>query len=227
MVEFVDKEINEALNNELEAEESSSSKIKKAIYGDPEGKIRTFAIISADNPPIYFRDKVESSNKERRKDLEEILASPEKRDQILSGLLGEGKYQYIKQRGQYGSSERSYFIINLSLSAAKYLAGRVFQESFIFGAKTDNQVIIDYYETDGRSYPQIHYDKKDTATGIDLKAAADDFYSKRGEFKYSFHFPSFEEVEIIPCKDKVVFESSMAEGNSLRSQWVARNKIYK
>lgn len=65
-MELVDKKINDELNKELEANESKLTHIKKAIYGDKTGKIKTFAIISADNPMGESVNSIENNISRKR-----------------------------------------------------------------------------------------------------------------------------------------------------------------
>ena len=121
-------------------EENSSTRVKSALFNRG-NKIRTFAILTAENPLG-----------ERQ--------SPEKNNEDMRSLKKELKtlhLNYIKVLGMYGNKEHSVMIVNLSYDDAENLAGMFLQDSFIFG--DDNG--IRYYKIDvmiiEKKYPV--YDK--------------------------------------------------------------------
>ena len=193
-MEFIEKDINEQLNKELEAAEGRLTHIKKAIYGDKTGKIKTFAIISPDNP----KEKIKST-------------------------LDAGRYQYILQEGKYGNKGQNFFIFNISLNSAKSLSTIFAQESFIFGEQTSSGVKVYYYETSKDEYKKsgkTDYKLITSSSGVDVLDTASNFYSKVKGFKYSFDF----DFETTPSSDIEALESSVDDRYTGKSQYYSRIK---
>lgn len=209
-MEFIDKKINDALNKELEATEGSLTRVKRAIYGDSKGRIRTFAIISPDNP--MGKKATPQENNKARKEFKDTLRA--------------GYYQYTPIKGQYNDPEQSYFIFNISFKGAEYLAKTFKQESFIFGQQLNNESKIFYYQTDRDSYEKegkIDYNQSCLSKGVNLMDTAKDMFSKKNGFKYSFDF-DFDNMEFLPSSNQQAFEQSLDDRYSGKSQYYARIK---
>lgn len=219
-MEFVEKNINEQLNKELEATEGRLTHIKKAIYGDKTGKIKTFAIISPDNP-MGESARPEENNVSRKR-MKNYLGKGFGKDKFKS-TLDVGRYQYILQEGKFGNKEQSFFIFNISLNSAKSLSTHFSQESFIFGEQTSSGVKVYYYETSKDEYEKtgkIDYKLITSSSGVNLLDTASDFYSKVKGFKYSFDFA----FETIPSSDLEALESSVDDRYTGKSQYYSRIK---
>ena len=118
-MELLEKNINDVLNKEIEATEGRLTHIKKAIYGDKTGKIKTFAIISPNNP--MGESARPEENSASRKRTNGHLGKGWGKEKFKS-TLDAGRYQYILQEGKYGDREQSFFIFNISLNSAKSLS---------------------------------------------------------------------------------------------------------
>lgn len=96
---------------------------------------------------------------------------------------------YIEIKGKFISRERSFMLYNISLSDAEFLNTEFNQLSFIFGTSSlEKGIDVSYYEWNGKSYIE-KYKVNNVTDAKDFE----DFYSKHGEFKWSFPFP-FEEA---------------------------------
>lgn len=207
---------------EIVAVENKLTRIKRAIYGDPTGRIRTFAILSADNPMGKKADP--QDNNINRKRIKSILKDP---TQSLEETLNAGSYQYVIQEGHYGDKEQSFFIFNISLNGAISLATRFKQESFIWGKYEDGVAKISLYGVDKDLYDRtgdFGYSEELTSKGTNLLDEAEDFYSKVKGFKYSFDFNS---LDFIPSGDQVAFEQSLNDDYSGKTQYFSRIKSQK
>ena len=153
---------------------NSNTRVKKALFGDITGKIKTFAILSPENP---MGMKISS-------------AENNKRIKQLKQYLKEMNIQYIPIEGSYGSIEHSFLLINLALSDAEFLAKKFEQESFFYGKTTEVDVESDdrhtastfgYYEiSDGKTYRLLEESNK-----IENMQDAEDFFSRHGDYKWS------------------------------------------
>lgn len=171
---------------ELEAIAESIG-MKKLMEGNPREKflrklidrtnVHQFVIITSMNP--HFPDAV---------------AGGEDTDQPLEALkeyLRRGHFGWIPIRGQYGESERSFMIPNLTKEEGEDIARRFGQESFIFGHKTDTGFTYEFWKTkDGQSYYLM--DAKDMYNRDD---SSEDFYSThKSGVKFSMPFKFDEAV---------------------------------
>ena len=130
MIEFVDKEVNEALNNELEAYEmATTSRLYKRLTDD-----KTCAIISP-----YREEYSEAKNKERMVQLKADVRN-----------LGLGFNQFISRWVKDGVAydEQSLLIPNISEEVAILLGSRYNQDSIIFkDSKSCREICITPFET--------------------------------------------------------------------------------
>lgn len=213
----------------VELNENSLTRVKKAIYGDPTGKIQSFAIISADNHQAKKMPSRENKKwRERMKGIFGKELKDVKDNEWLDSVdkaLRDSHYQYIQATGQYGSAERSFIIVNIPLSSAKEISDLFKQESFIWGKYNEKNGKVDvyFYRTETYSGSES-YTEFDKATGIDLKSKDFDNFTQRNGFKFSFHFPTFE--ELIPCNNPKAFEESMEEDRSAKSKLLCRAIAY-
>ncbi|WP_300924646.1 hypothetical protein [uncultured Clostridium sp.] len=221
--------------NELE-ESNRYRRLKRALFGDPSGKIRTFAIISPENPVGIFGqeewDKIKQAeksdfNKQNSKELKQKLSKVKAIRDDGDKAIGYGGYDYIKIKGKYGASEQSYLILNLTLEDAKCIARCYGQESFFFAKVSKNPNIepsaIAYYKTTNqcRSYRLVEITRT-----ISDESDAEDFFSKYG-IKFRINMQEFGDA-VTPIKNNGMFEESftrptyMLRGSARRS---ARQEI--
>lgn len=161
----------------LNINEIPSKEVKNALLGDTTGKIKTFAILSAENPMDIPLNMTE--NKERI-------------DKFKSYMINLG-LQYIKITGMYNHKENSFVIYNISYNDALFLASKFAQKSFFF-AKNDFPAVITYYETSFKLkakddiktliVPKNTYREIETSREIVNKKDANNFFSRYGDFKY-------------------------------------------
>ena len=199
------------------------NEVKRALFGDYKHKIKTFAILTAENPMGNSLSPQENN----------------KRTEALKNMCEKAGYKYIPIKGffdvgdtrvsniNYGDNkyskktnrrrpEHSFLIINLTLSEAKYLAEKFEQLSFFFGENywgyspnnkvdtdTETQSLdrhtssaISYYE---RKNENSNYRLIETSKRIDNAKDFDNFFSKYKDFDYSIYLKIFnEEYENIP-----------------------------
>lgn len=149
-------------------DENSSTQVKKAIFGDYTGKIKTFCTMTPENPQGEYVG-AETNNK--------LLAK-------FKDYLKSANIKYTKIGGKFGSEEHSFMLYNISLSDAINLSTMFNQQSFIFGkSSVEDGVDVSYYEWDGNTYKVI-----DTVKNVTNASHFDDFYSRHGNFKYQFPF---------------------------------------
>lgn len=204
-------------------EKSSVGKVKSALFGDRRDVIKTFAIISAENPNAKRASDIENRQHDNRmrKDIEAIRYSNTS-DELIKATK-KLNLQYIKIKGKFGNEENSFMIINLSFDDALYLAGKYSQKSFFFGRcgykrGEDGKAIpdnahISYYETknNGKTYDLI-----ETSNTIDTVEDADDFFSKYGDFKWSIWLKYFNEnFSIKSITNQYFFDESLNDENTM------------
>ena len=206
-------------------------RLKRALFGDPSGKLRTFAIISPDNPiGVYgeqdWKDIPEAErvkfNKDNRKELQQTLSKEDAKKRDGNKAMGYGGFDYIKIKGSYGEKETSYLILNLTLDDAKVVARNYGQESFFFAnvSRDPNKEpsTLAYYKT----YNQCKsYKLVEITNTITDESQANDFFSKYG-MKFRINMAEFGDA-VTPIKNNGMFEESftrttfMARGNARRS----------
>ena len=177
--------------------ENSSTRLKKALFGDITGKISTFALLTAENP-LGKEISAEENNK-RTKRLKEYCKK-----------LG---IQYVPVEGSFGNIEHSLMLFNLAQKDAEFLAKKFGQLSFFFG-KTANVIgtedrntssTIAYYATDDGGKTYVLKEKSDR---IKDEKDAEDFFSRHGDFKFSINMDIFNE-EFVPMKDERSIDDSL------------------
>lgn len=178
-------------------------RLNRALFGDETGKIRTFAIISGQNPFGKKASNEENSNS----------------DKDFKRALAVGRFVYTPLKGHYGNSEKSYIIFNLALNDAKTLARNYKQESFFFGKASTDGSTIGYFIThnNGDTYEEVEQSRT-----ITYENEAEDFFSKFG-FKFRINMREF--GDIVPeITDPVNFEESLNEDRTFMSRARYRNK---
>lgn len=214
-------------NNKFKLVETNKyRRVKRALFGDTTGKIKSFAIISVQNP-LGWKNSNEEEFKTKYLKWTEDKAKYNKvaMDQIESSILlhkieatGEqslkyGGFKYVSIYGSYGDKERSYIIFNLALADAKTIARDFGQESFFYAKVNKEESIIGYYLTKNacKSYELIEV----TKTVSDEKDA-EDFFSKYG-FKFRINMREFGDA-VPEITDQVAFEESLDENRTFMSR---------
>lgn len=182
------------IESDFEESNNRFKRVKNALFGDTSGKIKTFAIISPENPM-----GISYSRKENEKRLIQF-----KND------LRFGSYSYTQIKGRYGNIEHSFIIVNIRLQDAKAYASAFRQESFFFGQVTPNGSIISYYKTPWDKEKAMNernlkitmpYNLIETSDKIIDAETENDFYSKFG-IKFRIDMNCFnEKLDYINEKD--------------------------
>ena len=214
-------------------EKAPTAKIKSALFGDRRGLIKTFAVLSAENP---LGEKLpDEENKQRKNRLRREIEAKRKEhadgvdwhkplmhrptidiNDIESVMRGYGMH-YVPVEGKFGNKERSFFVINISFEDAENLSRSYRQRSFFFGececAKDENgefapvSATISYYQTDAdENTPteEIEYYFVEKSKRIDDRTQADDFFSKYGGLKWQFYMKYFNEDLYTDCSEELV-----------------------
>lgn len=189
-------------------EENSSTRVKSALFNRG-NNIRTFAILTAENP-LGKRQLPEKNNEDMKR---------------LKKELKTLHLNYIKVLGMYGNKEHSVMIVNLSYDDAENLAGMFLQDSFIFGDENG----IRYYKIDRPLYKktgEVKYDLLETSNRVDTLQDADDYFTQHGDFKFSVYYDMLNENLEKPF-DEDYFEYSIQEGRTSRSRTESRILAFK
>jgi hypothetical protein len=190
----------------LQIYENPNSRVKQALFGDSSGKIRTFAVLSAENP-MGMKNSASENNKNTAE---------------LKSKLKELGVQYVPIEGKYGNIEHSFMLFNIAREDAQYLAEWFEQESFFFGINGSPATLI-YYET-SESDPS-KYRKVEESKNITNESDADDFFSRHGDFKFKFDLDYFKEsVKVIASKiiNEDALEKSIQEDRTMKSRFIHR-----
>lgn len=193
-------------------------KVQRSLYGDPTGKIRTFAIMSPENPigaignndnlnwaedyVKYLRDSYKYDPKkfesQGRKAIEAIIRK------TGDAGLRIGGYKYIPISGYYGEREHSMIIFNLSLRDAKMLAHDYGQESFFFGNVFPTYSDIAYFKTENHCHT---YELVEVSRTVTNETDANQYFSKFGT-KFRINMKAFDD-DIPEITNISAFESAL------------------
>lgn len=202
-VNYIDNLQERIANGEL-TEGTKAHKVKRAVYGDHRGIIKTFAIITAENPVFENGKRIPDEDKDN---------SSETNNRRMKRLLGELKsmrLEYTRIGGMYGARERSLVVYNPSLTEILEIANEYGQESFFFGRQYEDEdgrySTISYYATDnGKTYAKVEESRR-----IDNKQDFDDFFSKVGDFKFSIYMDVFND-DLEPVYSMTMLEGSVED----------------
>lgn len=193
--------------NKIEENSNRYRRLKRALFGDDTGKIRTFAILTSENPMAEV--STPADNKKALDDLKKTLR--------ILGLT------YTPIKGSYITKENSFVIFNCSLSDAKALAGKYKQESFFWGkTNADSNSEIGYYKTknNGITYPLV-----EVSDVITYEDDATDFFSKFG-IKFKINMREFGD-DVPTVKNQEDFEESLNEKRTPMSRASHRRDAYR
>lgn len=166
--------------------------------------IRTFGILSAENPDSVQASKRSNYNNMKR----------------LAKTLKNGNYVFVKQDGHLENIELSYFIFNISLDVLSKLAGKYEQTSFFYcqivNEDGKNKVDSSYYQktdvtkpVDAKTNP---YQVIESTTEYVDASGFDDYYPEIGKrFKYSIPLKCFEDVNRKINENLMLFENLTPE----------------
>lgn len=153
----------------------------QAIGGENAKNIKTFAILTAQNPSS--QSATSSFNKKANKS--------------LISLVKAAGYVTIPVRGHFsGNDENSFLIVNIPFKVARNYAGSYDQTSFCYGEGG----IVEYWakENDKEPYDSVRnpYVKLDEISGYNkLDKDTDDNYTLIGKsFKFTFPFGIFDSI---------------------------------
>lgn len=220
------------VNSSLE-EGNKFRRMNRTLFGGRDGKIKTFAIISTENPLGWknsdeqeFKGKYLAWTKDKSKyNKEQILNAKE--DFLIKQItrtgddtLKYGAFSYVPIKGSYGDKEKSFFIFNIPFEDAKEIARNYGQESFFFGMVKDGEMQVAYYETDDACKT---YHRKEISNTITNEKDAEDFFSKYG-VKYRINLNYFGD-DVVPLDNEWGFEEELKEPSTFRSRARARRKI--
>ena len=192
--------------NKLDENSNRFRRLRRALFGDDTGKIKTFAILSPENPM-----GIEATSEENTRALNEL-----KKTLRILGLT------YTPIRGSYGNKENSFAIFNCSLTDAKKLAGTYKQESFFWGkTSTGSNSRIGYYKTEngGATYSLV-----EVSDVITYEDEATDFFSKFG-IKFRINMREIGE-EVPEIENQGEFEESLNEKRTFMSRVLHRRNSY-
>ncbi len=196
-------------------ETSRRQKAQAAIMGKNR-KVKTLAIISAQNPMGMEASKEYNDNAQR-----ELIEN-----------LENGKYRYFVTKGLYGSPEISVIVYNISLKDTIHMCYTFNQESVIFVDMTDgNKISYQYWEGDDHySKLKKQYEESTIVDATDDK----DFYTQISR-KFKFRIPFFEDLirynsELIECSklhnniDELISET-LSDNRTGYSKYTNRGRL--
>lgn len=192
--------------------ENKATRLKRALYGDATGKIKTFAILTAENPSAKQYSAEENN----------------KRTERLKQLFKQSGIQYISIQGFYGRKEHSFICFNLTLDEAKRLCYLNYdapldewQESFFYGKVNEDGVEISYYHLNNDKYELV-----ETSDKVDNANDFDNFFSRYHEFKFSIWMKVFNE-DLLPIYNEQDLDRALEEGGNGIDRIYHRKKAYR
>lgn len=226
----------------LDENSNNYRRVRGIFSQSPYNKVKTFAIISPENPLGWknadeeeFIDKYMKYSEAKGKYNAEALQSlkdelrynPQK---FADGIEKTGNkalqisgLTYAKIKGKYGDRENSFIIFNLALADAKAIARNYGQESFFFGRITESgdKYQIGYWETSNACKTYNLVEVTETISIEDKNA--EDFFSKYGaKFRINLNYFGDELPEIT---NQELFDESLNEELTFMSRASKRRKL--
>lgn len=207
-------------------------RVNKVLFGDKTGNIKTFCVLSVENP-LGWKASTEEEFKKKFVQWfnDKKLYNEQSIQSIKSSVLlhiieqnGETALRYsganyVPLKGKYnGASEKSFMIFNITLDDSKQIAQDYGQESFFFGKVNSNEnAVIGYYVTHNacKTYNLIEVNNK-----IENMKNAIDMFSKYG-FKFKFSFKALGDA-VEPIMNNDEFEASLNEDSTFMSRAMHR-----
>ena len=210
-------------------ERAPTGKVKSALFGDKRHLIKTFAVLTAENP--MGKKLPDEENRMRNKQLRRDIEKKRDADLKQSGLSKEDYFrrlhvQYIPIKGKFENDENSYIVLNLSFEDAKYLADVFNQMSFFFGEHLeDGKIVVSYYE---RKNPDEDFKFIESTERIDDAKDFDDFFSKYNGLKWSFYLKYFNEsFKPLEVFNEELLNRGLDDSYTPRGRAMYRNMAYK
>lgn len=210
-------------------ERASTGKVRSALFGDKRHLIKTFAVLTAENPMGKKLSDIE--NRQRNKRLRKGIEDDRRVNMEKSGLSKEDFFrklhvQYIPIQGKFGNDEHSYIVINLSLEDAKKYSELFGQMSFFFGEHTkDDKIIVSYYE---RAKEEDDFELIEKTERIDNAQDFDDFFSKYNGLKWSFYLNYFNEgYNLREIINEDFLNKSLDDSYTMMGRALYRRRAYK
>lgn len=167
---------------------SDTSRRQKAVtmFKGGNGRVKTFAIISVENPMSKTFSREENN----------------KRDEKFKEELRGGNYSYNMQKGWYERKENSFMVFNISLDSAYYFSQKYAQESFFYCEFDEKGLRFDLYSCayngskerylETLDYHSIKYKLVESSYEFTTDG---EYYTAIGRnFKFSIKMKVFEEV---------------------------------
>ena len=226
----------------LEENSNNLDGVRGIVTQSPNSKIRTFAIISPENPLgwknatadefaekyLKYTQAKGKYNAEAYQELKDKLKfNPEKYTEKIENTGNKGLQisglTYAKIKGKYGDRENSFIIFNLTLSDAKDIAHDFGQESFFFGKLTESgdKYQIGYWETSNSCQTYELIEVTETVSIEDKEA--EDFFSKYG-LKFRINMKQFGD-ELPDITNQELFDESLDEDRTFMSRARVRSKM--
>lgn len=134
-------------------ETSLKSKAIKLFKNPDQSKIKTFVILTGENPDI--KKLTPKENKIQNQKLKDNLKNLCTVDKAINSI----QYPYYKIKGCYENNiEHSFLIFNITFEDARYIAATSHQESFIFGRNNNGELTFEFWQnkyTDGTKYSYV------------------------------------------------------------------------
>lgn len=225
--------LEEVTTNKPLEEGNKFRRMNRTLFGNRDNKIKTFAIISPENP-LGWKDTDEEEFKQKylawTKDKSGYNKAQVKDAKVkfLANQIGRtgrdtlkyGAFSYVPIKGSYGDKEKSFFIFNIPFVDAKTIARNYGQESFFFGMVKNGEMQVAYYETKDACKT---YHRVEISNTITNEKDAQDFFSKYG-VKYRINLNYFGD-DVVPLDNEWGFEEDLKEPSTFMSRARARRKV--
>lgn len=231
---------------------NEKNEVKRALFGDYRHKIKTFAIMTAENP--MGKHLTPEENNKRTEQLLTLLKKLHIQFVPIQGMFeieenpndrkNYGDTRYGKKANGAKRPEHSFILINPSFDEVAGLSTKFEQLSFFFGENmwsagvssdsdvTDNDVenvdrhtssVIGYYETRKVGDP---YKLIEKTRKIDSAEDFDNFFSRHGSFKYSIYLKLFNESydDINEILDYPMLDEALADARTTKHR--ARSRVF-
>ena len=215
-------------------------RVKNALFGDKSGKIKSFAILSVENPLGYkystdeeFQKKFNLWSQNKSKYNRDMTTTVKKDflkrqiEQTGEDTMKYGSFSYVQIKGMYDYHEKSFIVFNISYADAEAIARNYGQESFFFGKTSFTsdgtpKSNIAYYKTDNccQTYKLVEI----TDTVVTL-ADAQNYFSKYG-VQWRIAMGEFGD-DVTPIENDGAFQESLDEDRPFMSRASHRRASYK
>lgn len=173
---LIKESVTQALNEISKSDKNKLVQNGYNIIDNSDDNIRTFCIITGENPM-----GIDANNRENRNN-----------QKLLTDYLKQGNFAWLPIRGKYNSTENPKMIFNIRVADAKLLGLETMQESFIFGRKESGKVYFDLYYINAE---QKDYDLVETKDYVlnDIQNSTNMYSIINNKRKFNFPFTFFNE----------------------------------